>query len=69
VFGISTSVAPVAEPASATPPVVAQPVPKSALELYRRRQSSRMTLTIVGLLTLACAVLFATLVYVVHYLN
>jgi hypothetical protein len=69
VFGTSTSAGAAPVPALAAPPVVAQAVPKSTLELHRRRQSNRMTLTIVGLLTLACAVLFAILVYVVHYMN
>lgn len=41
----------------------------SVAEQYRRRKSTKSALTIVVLLVVACLVLFATLIYVVNYVN
>ena len=41
----------------------------SVAEQYRRRKSTKSALTIVVLLVVACLILFATLIYVVNYVN
>ncbi len=41
----------------------------SIAEQYRRRKSTKSALTIVVLLIVACLILFATLIYVVNYVN
>ncbi len=42
---------------------------ESAVDLYRRRKSPKTAVTVVVLLVIACLILFATLVYVVNYVN
>jgi len=41
----------------------------SVAEQYRRRKSTKSALTIFVLLVVACLILFATLIYVVNYVN
>jgi len=57
-------------PASpSVPEIKPQAGPATVSDLYRRRKSSNMTAAVVGLLGLACAVLFAALVYVVRFMK
>jgi hypothetical protein len=67
VFGDFSAVASLT--AAALPEVSTESRAKSTSELYRRRKSTKMTLVVVGLLLLACALLFAALVYVVRFMD
>ena len=51
------------------PNIVTETALRSPAELYRRRESNRMVIAIVGSLIVACAILFAALVYVVRFMN
>ncbi len=51
------------------PEIVTYTATTSTSELYRRKKSTKMTVTIVALLGLACAVLFAALLYVVRFMK
>jgi hypothetical protein len=51
------------------PDIVTQTTQRSTTELYRRKKSTKTALTVVVLLLMACVILFATLVYVIKYVN
>ncbi len=60
-----------AEPAAAAtiPRIVADPVAPSASDAYRRRKSTKTAITVTVILSAACMILLATLIYIIQSRN
>lgn len=61
---------PASAPSPEIPHIVTEPAnAASSMEVYRRRKSTKTTMSVVVLLILACVILFGALIYVVQFMN